>query len=221
MEDYMATGRNGHQLTDNFDPETNALDIRSNGECHNRDKKLNMAESPQNRLHVVFSHGKESGPFGHKIQGLMVVAEEMGLSTTSVDYRQCADADERVALLYQTLRQLDIPSSQVVLVGSSMGGYVSTVVANELPVAGLFLMAPALWMPAEEYTVQSYHPNTRLIEITHGLNDDIVPFENSVRFAKENVGTTLHLVPDDHRLSASHQFLEYQFKRFLREIVDK
>lgn len=221
MEDYMATGRNGHQLTDNFDPETNALDIRSNGECHNRDKKLYGTESRQNKLHAVFSHGKESGPFGRKIQGLMAVAEEMGLSTTSVDYRQCADTNKRVALLYQTLNQLDIPLSQIVLVGSSMGGYVSTVVANELPVAGLFLMAPALWMPAEEYTVQSYQPKTEHMEITHGFNDDIVPFENSLRFAKEHSGTTLHLVPDGHRLSASHQFLEYQFKRFLEEIVDK
>ena len=31
MEDYNATSRNGHQLTDNYDPETNTLDIRSNG----------------------------------------------------------------------------------------------------------------------------------------------------------------------------------------------
>ncbi len=31
MEDYKATLRNGHQLTDNYDPETNTLDIRSNG----------------------------------------------------------------------------------------------------------------------------------------------------------------------------------------------
>ena len=30
MEDYQATERNGHQLTDNYDPETNTLDIRSN-----------------------------------------------------------------------------------------------------------------------------------------------------------------------------------------------
>ena len=32
MEDYNATTRNGHQLTDNYDPETNTLDIRSNGQ---------------------------------------------------------------------------------------------------------------------------------------------------------------------------------------------
>ena len=31
MEDYFATTRNGHQLVDNYDPENNTLDIRSNG----------------------------------------------------------------------------------------------------------------------------------------------------------------------------------------------
>lgn len=31
MEDYQATERNGHQLNDNYDPEANTLDIRSNG----------------------------------------------------------------------------------------------------------------------------------------------------------------------------------------------
>ena len=32
MEDFKTTERNGHQLTDNYDPETNTLDIRSNGQ---------------------------------------------------------------------------------------------------------------------------------------------------------------------------------------------
>lgn len=31
MENYHATTRNGRQLNDNYDPETNTLDIRSNG----------------------------------------------------------------------------------------------------------------------------------------------------------------------------------------------
>ena len=127
--------------------------------------------------YVVFSHGKESGPMGSKIQRLMEEANRFGLKTISVDYRNCATASERVALLNDTLKQLDAPPQQVVLVGSSMGGYVSTVVANNLPVAGLFLMAPALWMPAEEYTIQSYQPLTSKVEITHGFNDDVVPCE--------------------------------------------
>lgn len=31
QEDYMATKRNGHELKDMYNPETNSLDIRSNG----------------------------------------------------------------------------------------------------------------------------------------------------------------------------------------------
>ena len=147
--------------------------------------------------YVVFSHGKESGPMGSKIQRLMTEAERLGLNTISVDYRNCATASERVILLNDTLKQLDTLPQQIILVGSSMGGYVSTVVANNLPVAGLFLMAPALWMPAEEYTVQSYQPQTSKVEITH-----------------------LHLVPDDHRLKASLDFLACQFRRFIKELSE-
>ena len=90
--------------------------------------------------------------------------------------------------------------------------------ANSLPVAGLFLMAPALWMLSEEYTVQSYHPQTSKVEIVHGINDDTVPYENSVRFAAEHKEAILHIVPDDHRLKASLDFLACQFRRFIEEL---
>lgn len=176
--------------------------------------ELTSKEISERKPFVVFSHGKESGPNGTKIQRLMAVAEDMGMRTNSVDYRNCTSAMERVALLTQTINGLGVFSQQLVLVGSSMGGYVSMAVANEMLVAGLFLMAPALWMPAEEYTIQSYHPMTTKVEITHGLHDDIVPCEHSIRFAREHANTTLHLVPDDHRLKASHDFLTCQFKRF-------
>lgn len=81
-------------------------------------------KSLKNLTHAVFSHGKESGPMGSKIQRLMVVSEEFGLKTKSIDYRKCATADERVSLLNDYLNKLDILLNQVVLVGSSMGGYV-------------------------------------------------------------------------------------------------
>ena len=194
-------------------------DIRDNYDKRDKNlESLNSYTGLKNLSCVVFSHGKESGPLGSKIQRLMAVAEELGVKATSIDYRECASADERVTLLHEHLNKCDIPLSQVVLVGSSMGGYVSMVVANELPVAGIFLMAPALWMPAEEYTVQSYTPKTQHIEITHGMFDETVPYENSIRFVKEHNGTILHLVPDDHRLKASHDFLACQFQRFLEEL---
>lgn len=157
---------------------------------------------------------------GRKIVRLIEVAESLGMRTTSVDYRECANADERVALLRATVAGLAVAAGQVVLVGSSMGGYVSMVLANELPVAGLFLMAPALWMTEEEYTVQSYAPKTDRVEITHGFGDDVVPFENSVRFAAGHRGSVLHLVDDDHRLGASHEFLAVQFADFLKGLQD-
>ena len=171
-----------------------------------------------NLKYVIFSHGKESGPLGSKIQRLMAEAKQYGLETTSVDYRKCANAEERVTLLSETLKELNLPPQQVILVGSSMGGYVSTVVANSQPVAGLFLMAPALWMLSEEYIVQSYRPQTSKVEITHGIYDDVVPYENSIRFTREQKGTILHLVPDDHRLKASLDFLACQFRRFIEEV---
>ena len=170
--------------------------------------------------YVVFSHGKESGPMGSKIQRLIAEAKHFGLNTISVDYRNCAMASGRVTLLIDTLKQLDTLPQQIILVGSSMGGYVSTVVANNLPVAGLFLMAPALWMPAEEYTIQSYQPQTSKVEIIHGINDEVVPCENSIRFAREHEGTILHLVPDDHRLKVSLDFLACQFRRFIKELSE-
>lgn len=169
--------------------------------------------------YVIFSHGKESGPFGRKICRLIEVAEQLGLGVTSIDYRECANAVERVALLRATIANLQVSTDDIVLVGSSMGGYVSMAVADELPVAGLFLMAPALWMSDEEYTLQSYSPKTDRIEITHGFSDDIVPYENSVRFAAHHRGTTLHLVDDDHRLGVSHDFLAEQFRRFLKKFA--
>jgi predicted esterase YcpF (UPF0227 family) len=96
------------------------------------------------KLLVVFSHGKESGPFGSKIQALMAVARRYGAQVMSVDYRehpagvkhdpnQSGEAERRVAQLLATaLPQHD----QLVLVGSSMGGYVSTVASQQLKPGG-------------------------------------------------------------------------------------
>ena len=170
---------------------------------------------------AVFSHGKESDPYGSKIKCLMTVAEELGLRTDSIDYRECVNADERVSKLQEYLNQLDVPIYQVVLVGSSMGGYVSMAVANEYPIAGLFLMAPALWIKSEEYTIHTFNPKTEHVEIVHGMHDDTVSYESSIRFAREHDGTILHLVPDNHRLKSSHAFLSNQFRRFLNDISEQ
>ena len=48
---------------------------------------------------VVFSHGKESGPNGAKIQAMREAAENLGFKTVSIDYRAGQDEVERKSLL--------------------------------------------------------------------------------------------------------------------------
>lgn len=164
-------------------------------------------------MRVVFSHGKESGPLGTKISRLAEEAANEGLATESIDYRELADPGARVEKLRAHLDRIDEP---VVLAGSSMGGYVASVVATERPVAGVFLLAPALYVGGE-YEVTEHRPKAPVITVVHGWNDELIPWRHSVDFAREN-GATLHLLPDGHRLNANLDDLAILFQLFLHSL---
>jgi pimeloyl-ACP methyl ester carboxylesterase len=159
--------------------------------------------------YVVFSHGKESGPWGRKIAALADVARSEGYQAESVDYRGIDGPRERIARLVDFCKELQ---GDLVLVGSSMGGYVSVASASLLHARGVFLMAPALYMeglpPLRENLLDC--PAT----IVHGWYDDVVPFEHSVRFAKD-YGAALHLLRSDHRLHNQLRVIRYLFEYFL------
>jgi pimeloyl-ACP methyl ester carboxylesterase len=143
---------------------------------------------------VVFSHGKESGPWGTKITAMAVVARDLGAAVESVDYRGLDDPATRVRKLIGAGAELKEP---MVLVGSSMGGHVSAAAASRLGARGLFLLAPAFYMAGyEEYTPQDVACPTAIV---HGWHDDIVPVENSIRWAREH-RAALHVLNSDHRL---------------------
>ena len=93
---------------------------------------------------VVFSHGKESGPLGSKITFLAGIAKQFGTKRMSPDYGGIASPDDRVAHLLDIPEIAATPSTDLILVGSSMGGYVSCVASQSLHPAGLFLLAPAI-----------------------------------------------------------------------------
>ena len=93
---------------------------------------------------VFFAHGKESGPWGSKIMALADLARKRGYRVESPDYSDLMDADKRV----ERLLGLCGENGADVLVGSSMGGYVSTVASSVIKPKGLFLMAPAFLSPA-------------------------------------------------------------------------
>lgn len=164
---------------------------------------------------VVFSHGKEIGPLGYKIQAMMRVAEAKGYTTQSIDYRTCTNATERVDKLRAKLTHYE--SAQVVLVGSSMGGYVATAAAQTLEVKALFLLCPALYMPIAEYTLQDYAPKTQNIEIVHAWEDDVVPYTHSLRFCQKTKAR-LHFVNDGHALVDSLDFICDLFGLFLERL---
>ena len=163
-------------------------------------------------LTVIFSHGKESGPWGRKITAMAALARDLGLAVESVDYRGMEDPAERVEKLVTSAGRLAAP---LVLVGSSMGGHVSAAAAARLEPRGLFLLAPAFYMPGfESYTPQDVRCPTAIV---HGWDDDIVPVDNSIRWARER-HACLHVLSSDHRLEDRIEAVCALLKSFLREL---
>lgn len=161
---------------------------------------------------VYFSHGRESGPWGTKIRRLAQVAEGRGFGVESIDYQDLRDPDARVQRLLASGAE---GAGYVVLVGSSMGGYVATVASGVLKPKGLFLMAPALYVAG--YADQDPVPHADLVAIVHGWRDETIPVENSIRFAQKH-RAQLHLVDGDHRLMEQLEWIAALFSAFLERI---
>ena len=160
-------------------------------------------------MKVYFSHGKESGPWGTKIKRLAAIAETMDCAVESIDYTDTMDPDLRVERLCAVLAEAENP---FVLVGSSMGGYVSLVASETINAEAVFLMAPALYMPG--YELREYNSRCSHIEIVHGWSDDVIPPEHSIRYAKE-ADCALHLISGDHALNGSLEVVADLFQQFL------
>jgi predicted esterase len=161
---------------------------------------------------VVFSHGQESGPWGTKIRAMSELVKSLGCQCDSIDYQGIADPTERVDKLLAECAAID---DSLVLVGSSMGGHVATAAAAELRAAGLFVLAPAYFIPGYEKLTPT--PPDMPICIVHGWNDDVVPVENSIRFAAA-CNAELHLLDSDHRLTANIDEINYYLKRFIETL---
>src|SRR5690349_15881906 len=145
---------------------------------------------------IIFSHGQDGEPWGTKIVAMAEAARAVRYRVESVDYRGIGDPAMRVTKLREFCGQQKIPP---VLVGSSLGGHVATAVSTDVRARGLFLLAPAFYMPGyEQFTPK---PAACPITIVHGWRDDIVPIDNSIRYARE-YRATLHAIDSDHRMTA-------------------
>jgi pimeloyl-ACP methyl ester carboxylesterase len=139
----------------------------------------------------------------------------LGCRAASVDYQGIADPTARVAKLLAECAAVREP---LVLVGSSMGGHVATAAAAELGAVGLFVLAPAYYMPGFEALTPP--PPNMPISIVHGWNDDIVPVENSIRFARQ-CGASLHIFDAGHRLTECIDDINHLLVRFISDLTGK
>ena len=162
---------------------------------------------------VIFSHGQESGPWGTKIRAMAELATSLGCEVESIDYQGIADPTERVAKLIDEAGGID---DRLVLVGSSMGGHVATAAADSLHAAGLFVLAPAYYMPGYEDLTPP--PPSMPVCIVHGWSDDVVPVDNSIRFAK-SCQAELHILNGDHRLTANIDDINNHLRHFLENLI--
>lgn len=171
-----------------------------------------VAMLPRSLGKVVFSHGKESGPWGAKITAMAAVVRDLGGAVESVDYRGMDDPAARVDKLIGLASSSE---DSVVLVGSSMGGHVCAAAAAEVRPQGMFLLAPAFYMPGfENFTPREVPCSTVIV---HGWRDDIVPIDNSIRWAREHCAA-LHILDSDHRLEDQISLICLLLRAFLMDL---
>jgi alpha/beta superfamily hydrolase len=156
------------------------------------------------RGHCILSHGFESGPDATKVTALAEAAERLGWSQERPDYTdldgkaevsELGDVQARVQRLSSLARDR-ATRGPLVLAGSSLGAWISGRVSLEIPVAGLFLMAPPVRMgdapPLEAADVP--------LSIIHGWDDELIAAMDVVAWAAPRRATLL-LVDDRHRLA--------------------
>ena len=159
--------------------------------------------------YVIFSHGKDGEPWSRKISGMAEIARAEGYRADSLDYRGLNTPRERITKLVEHCQKLP---GELVLVGSSLGGYIAVAAASLLHARGLFLLAPALLLselpPLRQNVIDC--PTT----ILHGWRDTVVPPGHSIEFARQ-YQASLHLLDTDHRMYDQLQTVNYFFEHFL------
>ena len=168
--------------------------------------------------HCILSHGFESGPDATKVTALAEVAGRLGWTCERPDYTDL-DARRDMGELGDVAARLDrllalaraaAARGPLVLAGSSLGAWVSGAASLQVPVAGLFLMAPPVRM-------QDAHPLRAAAvptAIVHGWDDELIPVAQVVEWAAARRDRLL-LVDDTHRLSANVEASAAAFEALL------
>ena len=156
------------------------------------------------RGHCILSHGFESGPDATKVTALAEVAERLGWTHERPDYTDLdarrdisslGDVPDRLERL-RALASAAAARGPLVLAGSSLGAYIAGRISLDVPVHGLFLLAPPTTMGPLPDLDAAPIP----VSIIHGWDDELIPAQAVVDWALPRRARLL-LVDDSHRLS--------------------
>lgn len=163
--------------------------------------------------HVILSHGMESGPNATKVTALAAVAQALGFSQERVDDQGIVDPLRRLDRL---LPKIDAAARPLILVGSSLGAYVSGLASMQREIDGLFLLAPPVRLPgiAPDLSLHARH-----VAVVHGWRDELIPPDEVYALAAAS-RAELKLYDDDHRLTAVVAAIERDFAAFLGRWVN-
>lgn len=170
--------------------------------------------------HVIISHGLESSPDATKATALANRAESLGWTQERPDYRswdndhsrsRLGDVEGRTLHLHEIASRARGP---LVLAGSSMGAFVSARVSLQVPLAGLFLMAPPTWLEGYDIRLDAAKVPTRIV---HGWDDELIPATDVLHWASARRDHTV-FVDDGHRLAGHVGFCAEEFARLLQSL---
>jgi len=174
------------------------------------------------RGHCILCHGFESGPDATKVTALADVAERLGWTHERPDFTgfdavrekgPLGDVAARVDRLLAIARDAS-REGRVVLAGSSLGAWIAGRVSLQVPLAGLFLMAPPIVLDAAHPLDAAEVPTS----IVHGWHDELIPAADVIAWA-QNRSARLLLVDDSHRLSSHVQASADAFAALLSDLA--
>lgn len=171
--------------------------------------------------HCILSHGFESGPDATKVTALAEAAERLGWTHERPDYtdldakREVSELGDVPARLQRLLHLAQAAATRgpLVLAGSSLGAWISAQASLQVPLRGLFLMAPPIW-PGERHAMRAAPVP---VSILHGWHDELIPAQQVVDWARERHARLL-LVDDSHRLSGHVGASADAFAAFLQSL---
>lgn len=171
------------------------------------------------KIHLFLSHGLESGPDSTKVTALKAEAQTFeGVTAIALDHRSSNDPVTRLKQMRAAIEASGAQPENIILAGSSMGGWVCAQTSADTPVLGCFLMAPALNM--KDYPGSSPIIQARHTQIIHGWHDDVVLPMPVIELARDQ-DLPLLALPDGHRLQNSLPRLVTEFRRFMTACLSR